>query len=98
MLADDIGQQVAAQHGITLYASVRDALTLGGGRRGLPVGGETKDDILQSTRVGVDAVLLIAEHGEMQHTGVWSKSTLVRPCHRCWAAQATIRRPSSAKK
>ena len=30
--ADDVGQQLAAEYGITLFSSIRDALTLGGSR------------------------------------------------------------------
>ena len=63
--ADDIGRQVAAQHDIKLFSSIRDALLVGSGseqKRGATEG------VVEQVHLGVDAVLLIGEHGDYPKT------------------------------
>ena len=75
--ADDIGLQVAAEHGIAVFSSIRDALTLSGQRErsGRSVGGEHAEDMPPGAALGVDAVLLIGEHGDYPKTELGQEMT-----------------------
>ena len=85
--------QVAAQHGIQLFSSIRDALTLGG-KGSAQVRGATEGS--EVVELGVAAVLLIGEHGDVSNLCLCSalrrvNLTLRQIC-------CSTRRPQRARK